>query len=147
MPVLTIITLCHELAHAYTHRGVDLNNNAWNTERFLQTDVWVKEGLAQYYTDQVMRGLEARLPGIRDSFSSLSGHQSALYTEYRNWIPHGAGPSLETVRYAMLEFRNDDGGARDHGSFVGIVRRAHQILGATQLAAARPARQMTLFEC
>jgi hypothetical protein len=45
---LTIVVLAHELAHAYTHLGRDIDNERWDTERFAKSDLDIVEGLAQY---------------------------------------------------------------------------------------------------
>jgi hypothetical protein len=47
---LTIIVLIHELAHAYTHIGMDIGGRSWETQNFWKSELAVKEGLAQYYT-------------------------------------------------------------------------------------------------
>ena len=143
IPMLTIITLCHELAHAYTHRGVDLNSNAWGTDHFIRTDNGVKEGLAQYYTDQVMRAFETRVPGILDAFLKLAESQSHLYSDYQNWIGNSEESGLEAVRYAMLELRNSSPPLYDYEGFVENIRSAQRVLGGTKPA---PGLQGTLFE-
>ena len=139
---LTIITLCHELAHAYTHRGVDLNSNAWNTDHFVRTDNEVKEGLAQYYTDHVMRAFETRVPGILDAFLKLAESQSRLYSDYQNWIGNSEESGLEAVRYAMLELRNSSPPLYDYEGFVENIRSAQRVLGGVRPA---PGIQGTLF--
>ena len=143
IPMLTVITLCHELAHAYTHRGVDLNANAWNTNHFIRTDNEVKEGLAQYYTDQVMRSLETRMPGILEAFLKLAESQSRLYSDYQNWIESPAESGLEAVRYAMLELRNSSPPLYDYEGFVENIRSAQRVLGGVRPA---PGPQGTLFD-
>ena len=143
IPMLTIITLCHELAHAYTHRGVDLNSNAWNTNHFIRTDNGVKEGLAQYYTDQVMRAFETRVPGILEAFLKLAESQSRLYSDYQTWIGNSEESGLEAVRYAMLELRNSSPPLYDYEGFVENIRSAQRVLGGTKPA---PGLQGTLFE-
>ncbi len=127
---MTQITLCHELAHAYTHLGLDLNRNAWDTEHFMDTDDRVKEGLAQFYTEEVMRGFEARTPGILGQFLALTERQSEVYTDYQKWVSSAAAgdTALEAVRYAMLEFRNAAAPAT-YDAFVKSVRQSHGALG------------------
>jgi|LauGreSBDMM110SN_4_FD.fasta_scaffold22649_2 hypothetical protein len=55
---LTVVVLAHELAHAYTHLGHDIDNERWETERFARTELDIVEGLAQFYTqvDQLVCG-------------------------------------------------------------------------------------------
>jgi hypothetical protein len=50
---LTIVVLAHELAHAYTQLGADIEGRRWPAPQFSRADIQVKEGLAQYYTDRV----------------------------------------------------------------------------------------------
>ena len=78
---LSITTLCHELVHAYSHRGVDIDGRGWKTPHFVNADTYVMEGIAQYYTEQVMRGLIARLPDGLGAFSRFALKASS--TVYR----------------------------------------------------------------
>jgi hypothetical protein len=52
--------LAHELAHAYTQLGADIDGRRWAAPSFAKAETALKEGLAQYYTDRVLRRLEAR---------------------------------------------------------------------------------------
>ena len=45
---LTIVVLTHELAHAYTQLGADLDGRRWPPKAFSEADVSLKEGLAQH---------------------------------------------------------------------------------------------------
>jgi hypothetical protein len=114
---LTICVLCHELVHAYTHRGIDLNRLSWETGQFISTDIYVKEGLAQYYTEHVMRGLVARLPDGLTTFLAKTERQSPPYNAYQDWLGTDRKPSLEATRLAMLEIRNTRPPFFDHESF------------------------------
>jgi hypothetical protein len=55
---LTIVVLAHELGHAYTHLGGDVDGTCWDTDAFAATNVHVVEGLAQSYTERVVNGLK-----------------------------------------------------------------------------------------
>jgi hypothetical protein len=90
----------------YTHRGVDIDGSSWPTTRFIETDIHVKEGLAQYYTEQVMRALGTRLPDGLETFLTKTSKQSPPYTDYQNWLGEKTQPSPEAVRLTMLGFRN-----------------------------------------
>ncbi|SRR6266436_2016057 len=107
LSTLTVAVLCHELVHAYSHRGMDIDGSSWPTGYFIKTDTYVKEGLAQYYTEQVMRSLQSRLPDGLNTFLAKTAKQSAPYTAYQNWLEKKQ-PSPEVVRLAMLAFRNSN---------------------------------------
>ena len=65
---LTFVVLAHELAHAYTHLGYDIDDYDWPTERFHSTDVAIVEGLAQFYTEVVCKNLEDQMPQAIQAF-------------------------------------------------------------------------------
>jgi hypothetical protein len=127
---LTVAVLCHELVHAYTHRGIDIDGGSWQTDRFIKADTYVKEGLAQYYTEQVMRVLGARLPDGLATFLAKTEKQSIPYRTYQDWLGAKKQPSPEATRLAMLEFRNADPPVFDHDKFLEKLKLAQaQIRG------------------
>jgi hypothetical protein len=131
VPLSTLATavLCHELVHAYTHRGVDTNGESWATNHFIKTDIYVKEGLAQYYTEQIMQNTRDRLPDGLDTFLKKTSRQSPPYSSYQNWLGDKKQPNPETVRLAMLQFRNSNPPAHDHKKFSDLLHSAQvQIL-------------------
>src|ERR1035441_9475222 len=72
---LTIVVLLHELAHAYTQLGADIQGWRWPAPAFATSETAVKEGLAQYYTDRVLRRLGGRYPGALKTYEDmLRGH-------------------------------------------------------------------------
>jgi hypothetical protein len=101
---LTIVVVTHELAHVYAHLGRDINGADWDTEAFAQADLRIVEGLAQLYTERVVRGLALEHPGAEDAFEALLEHQSPPYTIFKDWIAL-AGQDGETIRAAMIETR------------------------------------------
>jgi hypothetical protein len=119
---LTIAVLCHELVHAYTHRGVDLNGQSWPTDHFIATDTYVKEGLAQYYTEKIMRELGVRLPDALAVFLAKTAKQAPPYTAYQNWLGDQRQPSPEVTRWAMREFRNSEPPMFGHDQFIDLLR-------------------------
>jgi len=50
---LAAVVLAHELAHAYTHLGRDVDGRRWEAQAFRDGEHAPKEGLAQYYTARV----------------------------------------------------------------------------------------------
>jgi hypothetical protein len=98
---LTLVVLTHELAHAYTHLGADIDGSRWDTEAFSAADLRIVEGLAQSYTETVLDSLAARVPGAKTAFDALLMKQSKPYTNFKEW----AGPEEargEVVRAAMI---------------------------------------------
>ena len=98
---LTIVVLAHELAHAYTQLGSDIDGRRWPASIFSRTDTALKEGLAQYYTDRVLRRLRQRYGGARDVFYRLLEEQPQPYQTHKKWKDH----TPESVRLAMLQMR------------------------------------------
>ena len=66
---LTVVIATHELAHAYSHLGREIDGKKWETEGFAGADLNIVEGIAQFYTEVVARKLETRNPPV---FTGLS---------------------------------------------------------------------------
>jgi hypothetical protein len=103
MEDLTIVVLIHELAHAYTHLGGDVDGTCWDTDAFAATDVHIVEGLAQSYTARVVDRLNKEHPGAKIAFESLLKKQSLPYTIFQNWTD--GEPLGEIIRTAMIQTR------------------------------------------
>jgi hypothetical protein len=99
---LTIVALTHELAHAYTQLGADIEGRRWSALQFAQTDVALKEGLAQYYTHQVLKRLDARYAGALKVFEAMLPKQHEIYRTHKPWVEDH---SPEAVRRALIEVR------------------------------------------
>ncbi len=99
---LTIVVLAHELAHAYTQLGADIDRKRWPSQVFARTEKSLKEGLAQYYTDRVLRRLEFRYKGALAAYEKLLAHQPPPYRVHEPWLEKF---SPESVRRAMIEVR------------------------------------------
>ena len=99
---LAIVVLAHELAHAYTQLGADIEGRRWAAPSFAKAETALKEGLAQYYTDRVLRRLERRYGGALKIFLDLLPGQPDPYRAHEPWVDHA---SPEAVRRAMLEVR------------------------------------------
>ncbi len=101
---LTVVTLTHELAHAFTHVGLDIDGVRWPTTGFSKSNISVLEGLAQYYTEATLRNYAASFPEGLAAFDSLREKQSPPYNEYKNWCAKDA-PNGEVIRACLLESR------------------------------------------
>lgn len=99
---LAIVVLVHELAHAYTQLGADIEGRRWPARNFSRADRALKEGLAQYYTDRVLRRLERRFGGALRVYEAMLPGQPDAYRTHLPWIENSIP---EAVRRAMLEVR------------------------------------------
>jgi hypothetical protein len=99
---LTAVVLTHELAHAYTHIGSDIDGERWRNSAFAKTETSLIEGLAQYYTQAVCRRIANSAPGSFTAYEELLKHQSEEYHAHEAWI--GAF-TPEEVRLALIETR------------------------------------------
>jgi hypothetical protein len=99
---LTAVVLTHELSHAYTHLGFDRDGARWTGEKFSRCDLDLAEGLAQYYTHQVLEKIEDKIPGVVTVFKALQQHQPSAYSIHDQWIPSVSpevmGQALAIVR-------------------------------------------------
>lgn len=102
---LTIAVLIHELAHAYTHLGRDIDGNRWETESLAQTDLEIVEGLAQFYTVVVCNKLIARFPAAQQAFNALLTMQSGPYLVHKDWADESERGG-EVIRFVMIATRS-----------------------------------------
>lgn len=117
---LTYVVLAHELAHAYTHVGRDIDGNAWDTEHFARTDVFIVEGLAHYYTQALCEKVRPRFPAAERSFRAMLKEQTpGPYADFVKWTENVRDPG-EHMRRCMLEVRKK--GVGDYMRFQEIVR-------------------------
>lgn len=101
---LAAVVLAHELAHAYTHLGQDIDGRRWEVQAFRDSEHALKEGLAQYYTARVCRRLLAQAPGCYAAYETLLPHQPRAYLVQVPWL---ADFTPEEVRYAMIAVRRE----------------------------------------
>jgi hypothetical protein len=101
---LTAVVAIHELAHAYTHLGKDIDRQNWQTKEFAASDLRIVEGLAQFYTALVTEKLVSRFPSARAAYEALLKVQPVPYKVHTEWAdkPEEAG---EVIRAAMIECR------------------------------------------
>jgi len=101
---LTIVVLTHELVHAYTHLGSDIDSEQWATGAFAEADLKIVEGMAQFYTFVVCAKLEGREPGMSKAFDALLSIQSPAYTDFKKWTTPNERAG-EIVRFSMIGCR------------------------------------------
>ena len=100
---LSLVVLIHELAHAYTQIGRDIQGQKWDPEYYSNSDSDIKEGLAQYYTHRVLNRNKDRYSEAFKVFEKMMDWQDRKYQLHKKWIEDF---SPEAVRYAMLAIRS-----------------------------------------
>jgi uncharacterized protein YifE (UPF0438 family) len=130
---LAVAVTVHELAHAYTHLGQDIDKKKWETDSFSKTDLRIVEGLAQFYTDTICCKIEGRMPEAIHCFLELKRHQPEPYQVYAEWIGNSDRP-CEIVRVSMIEGRSR--GITGYDGFTEIVSRHLRNIEGTELCSA-----------
>ena len=120
---LTIVVLAHELAHAYTHLGRDIDNQRWETPFFAATDLGIVEGLAQFYTGVLCRRLEQRMPMANVAYEALLNKQSGAYRAHLQWAKN-EDQAGEIVRISMIECRSQ--GIMETNGFTAAIDKYRQ---------------------
>jgi len=100
---LTVVVLIHELAHAYSHLGYDIDERCWDTFAFRKANRGIKEGIAQYFTDRIANKSRAENPGIWEADDTLVKRQAKIYRNHLSWVER---VTPEAVRTALLMCRN-----------------------------------------
>jgi hypothetical protein len=109
---LTIVVAVHELAHAYSHLGRDIDGTRWDTEFFARSELAIVEGIAQFYTGVVCHKLEPRNPAPYGSYQALLQLQGGPYRLHEGWskrVENGREAPVsqigEIVRACLIECR------------------------------------------
>ncbi|MCW7555904.1 hypothetical protein NX722_25400 [Endozoicomonas gorgoniicola] len=126
VPALTTVVLAHELAHAYTHLGKDIDAKSWNTQKFAQADLAIVEGLAQFYTEVVCKKLFNRFPDALAAYESLLEHQSAPYRVQLEWA-NGHDHQGEIIRFSMVHARTSE--VTEYGAFADFISQQERSIG------------------
>lgn len=116
MDRLTYVVLAHELAHYYSHDGIDADHRYWEPEDFCESNICILEGLAQFWTNELCNRSKVHfgiLPShtTRDVFEELLQHQGGPYHCFKEWAPSHRRRA-EIVRGAMLKIREGVGDYR-----------------------------------
>lgn len=104
---LAVVVMAHELAHAYTHVGLDSNSNRWE-EGFWECDRGIVEGLAQFYTHKTAEALrdERGHERVWIAYARLTELQKAngakAYINHLDWVKT---ISPEAMRQGLLDLR------------------------------------------
>lgn len=119
---LTLVVLAHEVAHAYSHLGRDIDGNRWETDAFSRADLGIVEGLAQFYAGIVTARLQERFPAAGEAYRRLLAMQSGAYRVHIHWIPQGTAQAGEVVRSAMVICRSY--GIIDYRDFCALLEES-----------------------
>lgn len=119
---LGAVVLAHELAHAYTHLGVDIDGERWPSRGFAKTETAVVEGLAQYYTARVCDRAERLQPGVKRAYAALLAKQPSAYHTHEPWL---TDHTPEQVRLALLDLRHAGAGSLDEFKGMLLVAKTH----------------------
>ena len=135
---LTVVVTAHELAHAYTHLGKDIDRQHWDTEKFGQADLHIVEGLAQFYTGVVCEKLAPRFPDALRAYEAMLKIQPPPYTIHQKWVdqPEDAG---EVIRAAMIQCRSK--GITEYADFEALVDRHLDAIKGKKRKPPAPAKQ------
>lgn len=104
---LTVVVLTHELAHAYTHLGYDIDGKDWGTNNFAITDLDIVEGLAQHYTKNVCESkLSDKFPQASEAYQALLEKQTGPYRIHEKWTDdESKDRGGEIIRFTMINAR------------------------------------------
>lgn len=128
---LTQVVAAHELAHAYTHLGFDIDNQTWDTQNFATSSLDVVEGTAQFFTEAVCRRLMNRWPDTHDAYLALLEKQTGPYKAHEGWVQKDEACG-EAVRHALIAYRSQgapNGGGPQNGNFKDMVTKYKELLG------------------
>jgi hypothetical protein len=101
---ITVVILAHELAHAYTHMGLDIDDRKWETESFRDSEKALVEGLAQHYTMLVAKRIAGQVPNALSAYKTLLECQPP---PYKVQIPWEKEFSPEEMRSALIGTRRN----------------------------------------
>src|SRR5262249_30383331 len=79
---------------------------SWSDIGFGESDLTVKEGLAQFYTEIISERLSARNPNLFQAYGALLGLQSGPYLAHRDWLKCDRRQIGETVRFTLIAARS-----------------------------------------
>lgn len=95
--------LTHELSHAYHDAGKDRDGKIWSDMQ--NSDVSIKEGLAQYYTERFIEEYSPQYPKLKQAYDTMVSCQSGPYIVHKDWSKRF---SQETVKFAMITARQNN---------------------------------------
>jgi hypothetical protein len=104
---LTVVVAAHELAHAYSHVGMDIDGEYWDTNAFAKADIGIVEGLSQFYTAIVCEKLKHRIPSALKAYKKLLDFQTGPYLSHLDWSENDLSAG-EIIRVSMIQCRSQN---------------------------------------
>jgi hypothetical protein len=84
---------------------MDIGGRSWETQDFRESELAVKEGLAQYYTYIFLASIQKNQPNVLTVFENLLKMQHPAYHAYKNWMGNSQDGRSEAIRLTLLEAR------------------------------------------
>ncbi len=101
---LAFVVLAHELAHAYTIAGYDIDGYKGQIlDQPAHRNKYVVEGLAQYYTEAICHQLEKKYAQFKAAFEALLLNQRDIYKWHKHWF--GGNLTHERIRTLLISYR------------------------------------------
>jgi hypothetical protein len=119
-----LITLVHEVAHAFHHLGKDKDGKHW--ERMSGVDKNVLEGLAQYYTHRFAEEYSKYSTNINKAYENILACQRGPYRTHLDWINNGY--TAEHIKQTMIAFRRKNE-YKTYEQFLALLKTTLGILG------------------
>lgn len=102
---LAFVVLAHELAHAYSMAGYDIDGYRGQLlNQPCQRHKYIVEGLAQYYTEAICHQLEEKHSQYKAAFEAMLEGQTEPYTWHKQWF--NGKQDHERVRPLLLSYRD-----------------------------------------
>lgn len=135
---LAVAVLIHELAHAYTHVGYDIDGQHWDTFSFGSADLNIVEGLAQFYTCVISERLGEKFPEAHRGYTGFLKLQSGPYLAHLVWAKP-LTDICEVVRGALLETRSQR--ISEHDKFLKLLDQYHKQLKGRERPTVEPTQE------
>lgn len=100
---IVIITLLHELAHAYTMDGFDKDGNLWEPEILRNMEPIISECFAQIYTDLIIK---ENFKYLEENFNIILLRLKEEYTIYKELFILKEDNKFENLREILIKTRN-----------------------------------------
>lgn len=95
---ITFIILAHEMAHLYTHIGLDINHNCWDDFKFVYTDKRITEGLAEFHSFEACRKSTSS-PELIFAYANLLMDAPGIYQAWiLKWYNNDAIKNFLTIK-------------------------------------------------
>lgn len=116
-----VVTLVHEIGHAFHHAGKDKDGVKWNL--MSQSDIHIIEGLAQYYTSRFVDVYSSQYPTLKEAYDTILSCQSGPYLVHQNWRGQF---KKEHVKHALTVIRRNQ--KLKYEDFMIILNQAKEVL-------------------